>query len=148
MTNGPDPLVEDVPSSLKRWFVLHFAVDVAVATPMFVAPQAVLALLGWQEIDPAMTRVVAAALFAIGLQSFIGRNESRETFRAMLNLKLVWSSFAILGIAISLAQGAPPAGWAFLAIFVGFSGVWWRYRLVLRGRGDAELNRRTTWRGM
>ncbi len=50
-----------VPESLRRWFVVHFVVDALVAVPLFVAPRAVLGLLGWEEIDVAMARVVAAA---------------------------------------------------------------------------------------
>lgn len=123
---------EEVPLSLRRWFVVHFAVDLLVAVPLFIAPRAVLGLLGWNEVDPAMSRVVAAALFAIGIQSLLGRNEPRRTFLAMLNLKLIWSSFAILGILVSLLQGAPPVAWGFLGVFVAFSALWWRYWLRLR----------------
>lgn len=125
---------QDVPVGLRRWFVVHFTVDLLVAVPLFIAPRAVLGLLGWIEIDPAMSRVVAAALFAIGIQSLLCRNQPRLIFLAMLNLKLIWSSFAILGILISVLQGAPPVAWGFLGVFVGFSAVWWRYWLLLRGR--------------
>lgn len=123
---------EDVPLWLRRWFVVHFAVDLLVAVPLFVAPRAVLGLLGWIEVDPAMARVVAAALFAIGIQSLLCRNEPRRTFLAMLNLKLIWSGFAIVGILISVLQDAPPVAWGFLGVFVAFSAVWWRYWLLLR----------------
>ena len=122
----------DVPVSLRAWFVVHFAVDLLVAVPLFVAPRPVLGMLGWTEVDPAMTRVVAAALFAIGIRSLLGRNEPRSTFLTMLNLKLIWSGFASAGILVSALQGAPPIAWGFLAVFVAFSAVWWRYWLLLR----------------
>jgi len=89
--------------------------------------------LGWSEIDPAMSRVVAAALFAIGIQSLLGRNEARGVFRAMLTLKLLWSGFAIAGIFLSAVQGAPPMVWLFFGVFVAFSCLWWRYWFLLRG---------------
>jgi len=120
-----------VPPSLRRWFVIHFVVDVVVAAPLFVAPRAILTALGWSEVDPAMSRVVAAALFGIGIQSFLGRNEPREVFRAMLDLKLIWSGAAVAGIAASIAQGAPAVAWIFLATFVAFFGLWLRYRVAL-----------------
>lgn len=123
---------QDVPAGLRRWFVVHFAVDLLVAVPLFIAPREVLGLLGWLEVDPAMSRLVAAALFAIGIQSLLGRNEPRRTFLAMLTLKLIWSSFAILGILVSALQGAPPIAWGFLGVFVAFSAIWWRYWLRLR----------------
>lgn len=50
----------------------------------------------------------------------------------MLNLKLIWSGFAIVGILVSVLQDAPPVAWAFLGAFVAFSAVWWRYWLLLR----------------
>ncbi len=53
---------EDVPLWLRRWFVVNFSVDLVVAVPLFVAPRAVLGLLGWIEVDPAMARVVACAV--------------------------------------------------------------------------------------
>lgn len=50
----------------------------------------------------------------------------------MLRLKCVWSATAIAGVALSIAQGAAPAAWAVLAVFVGFAVVWNYYRLRLR----------------
>ena len=35
----------------------------------------------------------------------------------MLNLKVIWSGCATLGILVSMLEGGPPFGWAFLAIF-------------------------------
>ena len=81
----------DVPASLRRWFVAHCVIDLLFALPLFVAPVTVLKLLAWPSVDPLSTRLVAAALFGIGIQSYLGRNESAETFRGMLNLKMIWS---------------------------------------------------------
>ncbi|MGQ0766141.1 MAG: hypothetical protein ACT4OZ_10790 [Gemmatimonadota bacterium] len=121
-----------VPVALQRWFVVHFVADIAVALPLFLAPEAFLRMFGWTEVDPAMSRVVAAALFAIGIQSFIGRNEPRATYLAMLNLKVLWSTFAVGGILLSIVQGAPAMAWLFLLVFLVFSAVWWRYWVLLR----------------
>ncbi len=121
-----------VPTSLRKWFVVHFAVDMLVAVPLFIAPRSMLGLLGWSEIDPIMSRGVAAALFGIGIESLLCRNGDRNVFRAMLTLKIIWSSFAMLGMGASLAQGAPRFVWVFLGVFAAFSGLWWRYWLLLR----------------
>lgn len=126
----------DVPSSLRTWFVVHFVADMLAAVPLMVAPRYFMELVGWQSVDPVTTRLVAAALFGIGIESLLGRNADRATFRAMLNLKIIWSGTAILGIAWSIAEGAPRAAWAFLGIFVGFHILWWVYRLRLRGTHD------------
>ncbi len=121
-----------VPSGLRMWFVVHFILDVAAAVPMFVAPTQLLAFLGWPAVDPIATRLVAAALFGIGIESYIGRNADVETFRAMLNLKVIWSASAALGVLWSQLDSGHPAGWGVFAIFASFNVVWVRYRFALR----------------
>jgi hypothetical protein len=120
-----------VPSSLRTWFVAHFVADIIFAVPLFVAPGAFLGFLGWSSVDPIATRLVAAALFGIGIQSLLGRNETAETFRAMLNLKIIWSATATIGIIWSQLQGGPAMGWAFAGVFGTFNAVWtfWRWRM-------------------
>lgn len=121
-----------VPKGLRTWFVIHFWADIIFAVPLLVAPDLTLRTFGWTCVDPVSARLVGAALAGIGIQSLIGRCESAETFRAMLNLKVIWSASAVAGLAASLAQGAPPMTWAFLVIFVVFSARWITYRLMLR----------------
>ena len=121
--------------ALRRWFVVHFVADLLAAIPLFVAPRAVLHFLGWTEVDPIATRLVAAALAGIGIESLLGRNASEGAFRAMLNLKVIWSAVAALGVLWSIADGAPLAAWGVLAIFAGFHVIWLYYRLTL-GRGS------------
>ncbi len=121
-----------VPSALRTWFVVHFVADVLFAVPLFVAPRAFLGMLGWSSVDPLASRLVAAALFGIGIQSLLGRGEPRDTFRAMLNLKVIWSAFATLGLIVSQLQGGPPFGWAFVGVFGGFNVVWSYFRWRLR----------------
>ena len=117
-----------VPAGLRTWFVIHFLIDMVFAIPLLLAPAFTLHIFGWQTPDPATSRLVGAALLAIGLESFLMRNGGRETFKNMLNLKLIWSSGAVLGIGLSIYEGAPSMAWAFLAIFVIFFGVWFYFR--------------------
>ncbi len=121
-----------VPTGLRRWFVIHFIIDVIFAIPLLLAPGMTLALFGWQSIDPATTRLVGAALMGIGVESWLARNSGVETFKGMLNLKLIWSSSAVLAIALSLYEGAPPMAWSFLLIFGLFFGIWLYYRLLMK----------------
>ncbi len=100
--------------------------------PLFIAPAWVLGHLGWPAVDPISTRLVAAALFGIGIESYLGRNAGVDSFRAMLNLKVIWSASATLGVLWSQLEGGPIAGWGVFAIFAGFHLVWLRYRLLLR----------------
>ncbi len=122
-----------VPDKLRTWFVVHFVVDMLFAIPLFLAPEWMLTLFGWQTVDPLTSRLVAAALFGIGIESFLGRKAGLEAFRGMLNLKLIWSFGAVLGIGVSLALagGGPFMGWVVMAIFVVFFFLWLYYRVKL-----------------
>ena len=127
-------MASDAPAGLRTWFVIHFAADMISALPLLVAPVAVLEAVGWEAVDPVAARLVAAALFGIGIESLLGRNADREAFVAMLNLKIIWSAAAVVGLAWSLAEGAhgrPLALWSVLGIFGTFNLVWvyWRVRL-------------------
>jgi threonine/homoserine/homoserine lactone efflux protein len=121
-----------VPKGLRFWFVVHFVLDVIFAIPLLLFPKETLQFFGWTQIDPLATRLVGAALMGIGVESLLGRNATTEAFRAMLNLKVIWSLSAVFGITLSMVQGGPPVfGWAVLAIFGSFSILWISYRLRL-----------------
>lgn len=121
----------EVPPALRTWFVIHCVVDLLFAAPLLVAPVTTLQLFGWTTIDPLTTRLVAAALIGIGVESYLGRHGTLEQFRGMLRLKVLWSSAANVGIGLSIAQGAPPMAWLFQVIFVGFSALWITYSVRL-----------------
>ena len=123
-----------IPVALRRAFVVHCVADCLFAVPLMVAPESFLTFLGWRTVDPVAARLVAAALFGIGIESYIGRNAGAEAYRGMLNLKVIWSLAAITAIGWSLAGGAhgrPAWLWALLAVFTAFNGLWiyWRARL-------------------
>ena len=122
---------------LKTWFVIHFVLDVAAAVPLMFFPVRSLEMLNWQSVDPFATRLVAAALFGIGIESWLGRNSSLATFSHMLNLKIIWSATAVVGLVWSMYQvpgGPVPGQWAALVIFLAFHMVWVRFRIKVRGR--------------
>jgi len=119
--------MKEVPNSLRRWFVVHFAVDMLVGIPLLLFPEFIMPLLGWKTIDPISSRVVGAALLGIGIESYLGRNASSDVFHAMLNLKVIWSSSAIFGIGLGIWKGGSQSGWLFLRIFVIFWCIWIYY---------------------
>ncbi len=121
----------DIPRSLKRWFIVHFIADTLFAVPLFIAPSFLLGLLNWQSIDPLMARMVAAALFGIGIESLLCIKLGKDAFVAMLNLKIIWSFAAITGFIIGLVKGLfgyPAVGAGLLIIFGSFNILWiyWR----------------------
>ena len=114
----------DVPKILRVFFILHFAVDFAFAVPLLIMPIRFLSFLGWTVVEPVTARLVAAALFGIGAESLLGNRSSIESFLSLLNLKIIWSVFAVCGMVISIAEmgwQAPPILWIVLGIFGGFS---------------------------
>ena len=124
--------VDTVPNGLRTWFVIHFVADVLFAIPLLLFPQALLNFFGWKTYDPIMTRLVGAALMGIGVESLLGRNASAATFRAMLNLKVIWASSALIAIGFGIAEGAASTAWLFMTIFFVFWCVWVYYRMALK----------------
>jgi len=122
-----------VPRSLRLWFVIHFVVDFIFAVPLLLAPVWLLTLFGFANPDPFMARLVGAALLGIGGESLLGWEGPVEAFRAMLNLKIIWSLAAIGGIILTLIfNNGPLMAYLILLIFAGFSGLWMYYRFLLR----------------
>jgi len=128
----------DVPASLRTWFIVHFAVDVAAALPLLLAPAQVLGLLGWSSVDPVTARLCGAALLGIGVASLATHRHGVAAYRVMLTLKIVWSVAAIFGLLAGIAEGAPSAAWALLSAFIALSGVWMSYAIRLRQMEQAE----------
>jgi hypothetical protein len=122
----------EVPSSLRTWFAVHGVVDLVAALPLLVAPAAVLRALGWTCVDPAATRLVGAALLAIGAESLLMRRAGVEAYRVLLGLKVIWSLAACFALFGAIGAGAPPAAWALLGIFIVFAGVWVHHAIRLR----------------
>lgn len=126
------PNEKEVPGALRAWFVVHFIADMLFAIPLLVAPVAFLRLFGWTAVDPVTSRLVGAALVGIGVESLLGRNATRESFRTMLRLKVLWSSSATAGLLASYLEGGPTATLLFLAIFAAFCALWSTYWIKLR----------------
>ena len=121
-----------IPNGLRTWFVIHFVADVLFAIPLLLFPQFLLDLFSWKTYDPVMTRLVGAALMGIGIESYLGRDADVDTYRAMLNLKVIWASSALFAIGAGIAQGAASTAWLFLGIFAIFWVVWVYYRVKIR----------------
>lgn len=120
-----------MPKSLKFWFYVHGIVDFGFALPLMLFPAWTLQFFGFHSTELTTARLVSAALFAIGGISFGAHSFSRETFEVLLRLKLLWSGFAMLALAISLFRGAPKANLILISIFGFFFGVWQYYNISL-----------------
>lgn len=121
--------MQQVPQSLKTWFIVHFVVDIVLAIPLVFFPTMFLAALGFSTVDPLASRLVGAALAGIGATSLLTKNKRAESYETLLTLKLIWSATAIVGIIISiLLNQAPAIAWSFLAAFTFFFFLWLYYK--------------------
>lgn len=120
-------------SPLRFWFVVHFTADVFFAIPLLLCPTTTLQFFGWNSVDPLMTRLVAAALFGIGIESLIGAvKASTKQFIPLLNLKIIWSGTAILGLILSYFGNHPSPYILFLIlVFAAFNLLWVYWRIFL-----------------
>lgn len=125
-------MAPQVPTSLRAWFLLDFLVALSFGLPLFFIPQDTLRFFGWITSDPAATRVVAAALLALGVRSLLLRRGGFEAVREAVSLRLLWSAGAAVGLALTAAQGAAELLWAFAAGAAGFAAVWLVYARRLR----------------
>ena len=133
--DAPSPTVTAailVPASLRTWFRVHCAVDLLAGLPLLLFPHGILGLLGWTAIDPVASRLCGAALLGIGGASVLVERHGLAGYRTLLGLKVIWSVAAIFALLAGIADGAPPAAWAFLSIFIAFSGIWMSYVIRLR----------------
>lgn len=123
---------KSVPKSLKTWFIIHFILDILFAIPLLLFPVWFLQIMGFVTVEPMTARLVGAALIGIGGNSFLMRNKSKGVYLAMLNLKLLWSAFAVIGIFMTMMQGGPTVGWLILIVFVAFFFLWSYYKKRIR----------------
>lgn len=133
--DAPAPPAADpapVPPTLRTWFRVHCALDVACAIPLLLFPARALGLLGWTAVDPVASRLCGAALLGIGTASVLVDRHGLAGYRTLLGLKVVWSLAAVFALLAGIGEGAPQAAWAFLAIFIAFAGVWSSYAIRLR----------------
>jgi hypothetical protein len=125
-------MADQVPASLRTWFLAHFIIDVLFGIPLLLLPTMTLVLFDFPTTNSVFARLVGAALLGIGGASLSMRHAGHETYRAMLDLKVIWSLSAIVAISLTLSEGAPIAMWGFLLIFVVFSTSWIYYRFFRR----------------
>jgi len=97
-------MAAQIPTSLRRWFVIHFVADMLFGLPLLFAPAWTLQLMGFAVGNLYTARLVGAALIGIGGTSLLVKNKGIQTYQAMLTLKILWSLSAIVGLFLSLLE--------------------------------------------
>ena len=121
------PSMNEVPKSLRVWFIAHFIIDILFALPMIIAPVWILSFFGIAA-EPVTARLVGAALVGIGGASLIMKDADRQSYDALLWVKILWSVTAIIGMVLSIVQGSSQLVWVAVGIFAMFSSVWMYYK--------------------
>ncbi len=122
----------EVSATLRRWFAVDAVVGIVAGAPLLLFPGGLLGALGWTTIDPATARLAGAALLAMGLQTHFARHGGLDVYRNLLNLKMIFSAGAALGLFLAVGDGAPAAAWAFLSLYTGLCGIWTHYRIRMK----------------
>ena len=122
----------EIPASLRHWFIAHAALHVVCGLPLLVCPELLLPRVGWTVVDPAMSRLVGAALLAIGVQAWRSRNAGLDVYRALLGLNVVWSAMVIVGMAVAIGHGAPSAAFVVMSASLALCGVWSHHAIRFR----------------
>src|SRR3989338_6116657 len=122
-----------IPKRLKKRLMIHFIIDYIFGIPLIIYPDYILKIFNWTTIDPVASRIVGAALIGIGSISFLERNGTRETYKALLKLKIIWSTLALVGILISIKESSKML-WFIFIIFLIFNIIWVYYYKIINSR--------------
>ena len=111
---------------LKWLFLIHAVVAAIFGIALLLAPGRFLGLMGWAPVDPIASRLLGAALLALGWSSFRGwRATERAEVAILVETEAVFTVLCCLGLLRHLVRGGYPfMVWAVLAIFLIFAIAW------------------------
>ena len=111
---------------LKRVFLIHAVVAAIFGILLLVAPGRFLGIVGWAPIDPIISRLLGAALLALGWSSFRGwRATERRQVAILVEMEAVFTVLCCLGLLRHLLKANYPAMvWAIFATFLVFAIAW------------------------
>ena len=112
--------------ALKTVFVVHAIMSVIGGLLLLIIPGRFLNLLGWAPIDPILSRVLGAALLALGWSSFRGgRAAARTQVQILLELEAAFTVLACIGLLRHLLSASYPLMvWLLFAVYLIFAVAW------------------------
>ncbi len=134
-----------ISNSLRVTFLVHLIVALVLGAALWLIPGRTMTILGWVPeqvqlpqselsvpgqtfVDPVITRVLGAALLALGYASFLGwRASRREQVSLLVQMEFAYcllSTAAILMGIFSLGRPAPVIGWVLAVIVAAFAVAW------------------------
>jgi hypothetical protein len=134
-----------ISNSLRVTFLVHMIVALVLGAALWLIPGRTITLMGWVPelvqlpqselsvpgqtfVDPVITRVLGAALLALGYASYLGwRASRRDQVSLLVQVEFVYcvlGAVAILAGMFTLGRPLPVIGWVLAAILVAFAVVW------------------------
>jgi hypothetical protein len=134
-----------ISNSLRVTFLVHMIVALVLGAALWLIPGRTITSLGWVPgqvqlpqselsvpgqtfVDPVITRVLGAALLALGYASFLGwRANRREQVSLLVQMEFVYCVLGTVAILVglyTLGRPIPVIGWVLAAILVAFAVVW------------------------
>ncbi len=107
---------------LKRVFLVHFIVAVVFGILYFI-PEQFLGLVGWNVTEPAVYRIVGAAMIALGVSSLLAYRQSEwMKVKILVEMEIIW----LIGADIATLWGAvsgsyPPFIWVNFGLLIAFT---------------------------
>ena len=120
---------------LKTLFGVHAVVALLFGAPLLIAPGRVLVWLGWAPIDPVLSRVLGAALLALGWSSFRGwQTAAQRDVRVLVEMEAVFTVLGCVGLLRHLLVGRwPVVPWVVFGVLAAFGVAW----IFLLARGES-----------
>ncbi|UCD97936.1 MAG: hypothetical protein JSV42_13360 [Chloroflexota bacterium] len=115
-------------NGLKTTFLIHAPVSLLFGIVFYFFPGTWANLVNWTPFDENITRLLGAAVLAIGMMSwFAYRAESWQEVRVPVLFEIVFTvSGSLIGLYAYFFSGAPLFIWVPIAVMVIF-GVLWIY---------------------
>jgi hypothetical protein len=134
-----------VSNSLRVTFLVHMIVGLALGAALWLIPGRTMTLLGWVPeqvqlpqselsvpgqtfVDPVITRLLGAAVLALGYASFLGwRASRRDQVSLLVQMEFVYcvlGAAAVLVGMFTLGRPVPLIAWVLAAILAAFAVAW------------------------
>ncbi len=116
-----------ISSGLRTTFLVHFILGLIFGLLLLLIPETFLGMFSWKVTQPAVYRLVGAAILGFAASSWFGyKAYTWDQVRIVVLAELVWAPVATLVNLWGLIAGDfPPAAWINIVIFGGFAIAFW-----------------------